>query len=186
MGLRQALFGNALNSVANCPNCQERLELSLSFSDLLKEAAPGPPKRLSLEGYELEFRLPCSHDLLGLPASLEAARAGLLGRIMLKAEYQGQEVEVSQLPGPISAALSQALAQADPLAVTQIEMSCPNCGHHFSALFDIVSFLWRELEHWALRTLGEVHRLASAYGWRESDILVLSPLRRQMYLQMVP
>ena len=38
---------------------------------------------------------------------------------------------------------------------------------------------------WALRTLAEVHRLASAYGWREQDILALSPARRQLYLGMV-
>ncbi|HSB10234.1 MAG TPA: phage baseplate protein, partial [Blastocatellia bacterium] len=30
-----------------------------------------------------------------------------------------------------------------------------------------------------------VHTLASAYGWRESDILNLSPWRRQLYLTLV-
>lgn len=186
MALRQALFGDALNSVSTCPRCGERLELSLNLSDLLAQAAPEASRHLSLEGYEVEFRLPCSQDLLGLPASTEAARAGLLERIVLEARYQGQEVRLRELPEHVVAALSEALSQADPLAVTEIEMACPNCGHGFSALFDIVSFLWRELEHWAMRTLGEVHRLASAYGWRESDILSLSPLRRQMYLQLVP
>ena len=38
---------------------------------------------------------------------------------------------------------------------------------------------------WAVRLLGEVHELASAYGWREHDVLALSPWRRQAYLQMV-
>ena len=186
MLLRQALFGNALNSVAGCPACQERLELNLNLSDLLAVPALEVSKHLSLEGYELEFRLPCSQDLLGLPEGVEAARRGLMEHIVLTAQYQGQAVRLSQLPDHVVAALGEALSQADPLALTEIEMACPKCGHRFSALFDIVSFLWRELEHWAMRTLGEVHRLATAYGWRESDILALSPLRRQMYLQMVP
>lgn len=186
MALRQALFGDALNSVATCPNCQERLELNLNLSDVLAVPTPEASKHLSLEGYEVEFRLPCSQDLLALPASPEAARTRLLERIVLEAQHQGQGVGLSQLPEQVVAALGEALSQADPLALTEIEMDCPNCGHGFSALLDIVSFLWRELEHWAMRTLGEVHRLASAYGWRESDILALSPLRRQMYLQMVP
>jgi hypothetical protein len=31
----------------------------------------------------------------------------------------------------------------------------------------------------------EVHLLASAYGWRESDILAMTPWRRQLYLELV-
>jgi len=33
--------------------------------------------------------------------------------------------------------------------------------------------------------LSDVHTLARAYGWRERDILTLSPTRRQFYLNMV-
>jgi hypothetical protein len=33
--------------------------------------------------------------------------------------------------------------------------------------------------------LRDVHELASAYGWRESEILALSPQRRQAYLELV-
>ena len=33
--------------------------------------------------------------------------------------------------------------------------------------------------------LHEVHRLASAYGWSEAQILALSPARRAQYLALV-
>jgi hypothetical protein len=33
--------------------------------------------------------------------------------------------------------------------------------------------------------LREVHILASAYGWREDDILAMSPARRRIYLEML-
>jgi hypothetical protein len=33
--------------------------------------------------------------------------------------------------------------------------------------------------------LAEVHSLARAYGWTESEILALSPQRRSTYLEMV-
>jgi hypothetical protein len=48
--------------------------------------------------------------------------------------------------------------------------------------FDIVTFLWREIENLAGHLLRDVHTLASAYGWRESDILALSAARRDFYL----
>jgi hypothetical protein len=37
----------------------------------------------------------------------------------------------------------------------------------------------------AQRLLMEVHLLARAYSWRESDILAMSPARRNAYLQQV-
>jgi hypothetical protein len=33
--------------------------------------------------------------------------------------------------------------------------------------------------------LVEVHKLASAYGWREADILAMSATRRSMYLNII-
>ena len=37
---------------------------------------------------------------------------------------------------------------------------------------------------WARRTLRDVHVLARAYGWREADVLALSPTRRQIYVEL--
>jgi hypothetical protein len=64
-------------------------------------------------------------------------------------------------------------------------MSCPACQHEWLAMFDILSFFWTEIEAWAYRTLRQVHTLASAYGWREADVLAISAWRRQRYLEMV-
>jgi len=51
--------------------------------------------------------------------------------------------------------------------------------------FDILTYLWSEIEDWAQRLLLEVHTLALAYGWSERDILAMSPRRRRLYLEMV-
>ena len=37
----------------------------------------------------------------------------------------------------------------------------------------------------ALRTLREIDVLATAYGWTETEILRLSPWRRQAYLEII-
>jgi hypothetical protein len=50
---------------------------------------------------------------------------------------------------------------------------------------DIASYLWSEIHAWAGRMLRDVHALAAAYGWREADILAMSPWRRQAYLEMI-
>jgi hypothetical protein len=52
-------------------------------------------------------------------------------------------------------------------------------------LFDIVSFLWREIASAAQRLLQEVHLLASVYSWHEANILSMSPQRRNAYLQLI-
>lgn len=92
---------------------------------------------------------------------------------------------VSQLPESVITALSQRMAGADPQADVHLALDCPDCGHQWRAAFDIVSFFWSEIGVWAKRVLREVHILASAYGWREDDILAMSPWRRQVYLEML-
>ena len=74
---------------------------------------------------------------------------------------------------------------ADPQANIEIPLKCVECEHGWNALFDIVSYLWTELDSWAQRTLNEIHLLASAYSWSESAILSLTPARRQLYVSMV-
>jgi len=46
-------------------------------------------------------------------------------------------------------------------------------------------FLWTEITSQARRLLHEVHLLATTYGWHEADILAMSAIRRQYYLEMV-
>ena len=77
------------------------------------------------------------------------------------------------------------MADADPQADVQLAMTCPTCGQTRKAAFDIASFFWSEIERWSLRMFREVHTLATAYGWREKEILGMSAWRRQVYLQLV-
>ena len=96
-----------------------------------------------------------------------------------------QELPASELPDAVMEAVTNRMAQADPQADVQLAIRCPNCGHQWEAPFDIGSFLWTEIHACAMRLLREIHALASAYGWREADILALSPRRRQAYLELL-
>ncbi len=187
--LREWRLGPRLSCLARCPTCGESLELNFTVDDVRVEAAPAAESDLNLqvEGYELSFRLPDSTDLAALHDADDgaAARRSLLDRAVLSARRNGRKHPVSRLPAAALDAVVRRMAEVDPQADVHTVLTCPACTHSWQATFDIVSFFWAEIENWAHRMLRDVHRLASAYGWREADVLALSPRRRQLYLEMV-
>lgn len=208
--LREHLFGPRLTSLATCPACGERLEVSFNVDDIQVGRLPasngepvpgasaaGPDEEkaleeegmlfLSIEGYEVTFRLPNSLDLAEIDGvgTAERARQILLGRCLLSARENGMARTAADLPVSVTQAISERMASVDPQGDVQIALTCPNCAHAWQSAFDPLAFIWAEISAWAQRILREVHLLAGAYGWRESDILALSPGRRKAYLQMV-
>jgi len=195
--LRENLFGPQLTSLATCPSCGERLELSFLVADIRVEGLPDPGGEhawdqdvelsLSMDRYNVMFRLPNSLDLAEIAgmSTLEQARLHLLERCLLSVEEDGAARTVADLPVPVTNAIAERMASADPQGDVQIALNCPNCGHQWQTTFDPLAFIWIEINAWAQRILREIHLLAGAYGWREADILALSPRRRQAYLQMV-
>ncbi len=185
--LREQLFGSHISSVTACPKCGERLELSFNAADLRGEPRPDEDSfvSLALDGFEVQARLPNSLDLVAVRGLSDAKlrRCLMLQRCVIAAYRDGQLLSADQLPTHIADAVEESLAQADPLADICLDICCPDCGHQWHGIFDIVSFFWSEIEAWAFRILHEVHLLASAYGWHEKDILTMSPLRRQFYLE---
>ncbi len=81
--------------------------------------------------------------------------------------------------------IGERLSQADPLAEILLHFDCPACSASFDESLDLGGFVWAEIENRAKRIFQDVHALASAYGWRESEILALSPARRCAYVEMV-
>ena len=179
--LRAHLFGSRLEIVVPCPSCGEPLESALDVGDL-RIGALAPPREQSvrLDDRTIRFHAPTAGDLVDLPADPATARIALLARCMIDATPA-----VDTLPESAVDAISTAMAAADPHADTELALVCPACGHRWQSAFDIAAFLWREIDAWAQRTLREVHALARGYGWREHDILALTPTRRQIYLAMI-
>ena len=190
----KSTFGGRLNALVDCPQCRETLELPLRVDDI--RVAPeaevtGEADCLHADGYAVRFRLPNSIDLAtavhqadGL-ADLAAARAILLQRCVLEATHTGHAVAVTDLPDPVITALGARLEACDPQAEVQLHLTCPACDHHWRALFDIVTFFWAKVSSQAKVLLRDVHTLAQAYGWHEADIVAMSEVRRQCYLEML-
>jgi hypothetical protein len=193
--LRELTFSSQLVGTADCPQCGERLEFVMSTADL-RTAEPHPefcrqntePTELSLtlEDFELQVTLPNSRDLAAIAhcPDLETARTLLMQRCLRQIKQSGTCLEATALPPALLSQVADRLAAADPQAEIWLDFNCPACQHQWKLLFDIVQFFWTELSSQAQRLMREVHTLARFYGWREADILSMSNLRRQAYLEL--
>src|SRR5262249_5905273 len=145
-----------------------------------KPVGSGSSSSLHLDEFEIVFRLPNSSDLAALANFTEIgeARMRLLKRVITRITRSEQLVAIESLPEAVVGRLEAGIAGADPQGEVFLDLSCQNCGIQWQALFDIVPFLWTEIDAWAVRLLRDVHSLSRAYGWREVDMLAMSPRRR--------
>jgi hypothetical protein len=188
MDVRETNFGTEISGVAECPECEELLEWALELDDIRSTrggAGEGEPNQLTVEGYELLYRLPNSTDLaaVALDGEVAGGRATLLRRCVLEARKDGARIEPASLPEAVVLGLAAEMEARDPQAETLLGFECPACGSHWQELFDVLAFLWAEIHARAKRLLSEVHSLALAYGWSEEDILGMNSVRRRFYLE---
>jgi hypothetical protein len=174
---RAQVFGDRVDAVTSCPACAERLEMHLTLAEIApsRTGTPAPSvfRTMRVGGSRVRCRLPNGEDLLAVASltDIAEAREQLIARCV-----QSDDADLRERA---AAALAR---QADDV---QLDLTCPACGHAWQTAFDIAAFVWRELDDWAQRTLREIHLIASAYGWSESEILELSARRRQTYVEMI-
>jgi hypothetical protein len=177
--IRRRLFGDRIDAVTACEACGEQLDVTLSAERLLGSALPVVVQevRAGADGSDVSFRVPTGGDVAALREidDIEAGVAFLVERCLASGEVSPA----------ILTALDDALAEADPAAEFRLISLCPACGVRNDALFDIPSFLWKELQTLANDVLWDVHALASTYGWDEQTILRLNPAHRRFYLNAV-
>ena len=198
LSLREAIFGPGLQSVVACEHCGERVEIVFETSDVQVGRSPSSPLTFRAGGYAGTFRLPVSADWVvlanavhGGSSSRETAsvsrddlRHAVARRCLLTFAPESSSAAID-LPDEALDAVADAIAQVDADAHTELSVACPSCGHEWATLFDIASFLWGELDAHCRRLIDDVHRMARAYGWTESEILRLTPVRRTRYLELI-
>ncbi len=189
--LREWIFGSGLKNMVDCPACSERIEWETNIKDIGLPSAYNhePTKEFNLEvdEFNIRFRLPNSIDI-----SNTIANSGehppdpdeLLKRCILKVQCRQKNSEINDLPDKVMNALSRKIEEMDPHADIRMKLSCPNCNHQWESRFDIVSYLWMEINSWAKQILRDVSVLAKTFGWSEHDILNMNPKRRHLYLEM--
>ena len=189
--LRLRLFGQELAIVTACPACGESLESTARVDDLRQAesecADPAPVQQRQIGDLRVTFRLPTSRDLASVAAerSPAAGRDALLERCIAEVRNAaGELLDATALSPRASELVVEQMALLDPQADTRLELTCALCAHRWTAAFDIAAFLWKEVQAWAQRTLRDVYRFARAFGWTERETLALSPMRRQIYMEL--
>lgn len=189
LDLHERTFGPVLRGLVRCPACDESVALSVHAGDLHADvpADDGSPLVLECEGYTLTYVLPDTHCLAfaSLSRSAGDARERIFARCIRSCVRDGEAVAHDRVPEPVLRALADAMTARDPQAEVLLDVRCPACDHAWTALFDIATLTWATIQSHAARILSEVHALARAYGWTESDIWALSPRRRRHYLDLV-
>jgi hypothetical protein len=194
LDFRSSLFGTGIESVAACPECSEKLEVSFQISDIrLVDAAATKAQTLRIDSHSATLRPLTSADLLAVERqpSARLRREALLARCVTvpdadpTTESDSAELKPTKWSDEDQRAIADLLAGIDPQADIRISLDCSRCNHVWSSRFDINSHLWSEIDVWAQRLLAEVHALAFAYGWAERDILAMTPWRRQLYMGML-
>lgn len=175
--LRQTLFGPVLSAYGRCPHCGERIELELDARALHAEApAAEPPQHV--DGAGRRYRLPTTRDLIAIArmgdpdAAAEALFAACSLDTVLSADID-------------MAAIERGLAALSVDRGVQLDLCCAACGGDWPLDLDPGAFCWEEIEAHAQALLDDIHRLASAYGWSEHDILALGNPRRAAYLDRI-
>ena len=188
LSLRESRFGPRVTSVVTCRACQEEIEVDFDIRQVrASPPASTAPLSVTQSGYQVDFRLPGTGDIEPSirDGDVQATRRALFERCVVSAYRDGREVSAAAVPSQVVDVVETRMGEADPQADIRLALTCSECAFALAVTFDIAAFLWTEVDAWARRTLLEVHMLASAYGWQESDILALSPPRRRFYLEAV-
>jgi hypothetical protein len=176
--LRALVFGRKTAGFAECPQCDERIEIPLDTAAFAEpKELPASAPEIQIKGERVQLRLPTSRDLAAVIGATDKPDAL---RILL-ARCAGR----ADLPNDTAEAVAAACLAADPHAEILLRVICPVCAHEWNLPFDIADFFWKEIASHAQRLLREIDVLARAYGWTEHEILNLSVQRRQTYLELI-
>jgi len=188
VGSREVLLARLLTTIAGglawagaaCGGCGEQLDVPVDLAAVARLPVHERGERFhaAVDGGAVSFRLPTTADLRMLPAADPVE-----GRRILLARCVGRPSgEISDL---VAAAVEAAMERVSPGGAVEVVIGCPTCATATTAALDVTALLWPEIEARALALMADVHALATAYGWTETDVLGLSPQRRAVYLTMV-
>jgi hypothetical protein len=172
--LYQREFGDRVASTSACPACGAHFDLDFRLSALCAAIVAEPAPRdggayVLADGSRI--RVPTGGDELAAAGAADPD-AALLARCRLTGDAD-------------LAAVSAALARIAPLLDSEMDATCPECGHVHEVRFDVQPFVLARLVADRPRRAREVHHLARSYGWSLSEILSLPRELRGEYVELI-
>lgn len=181
--LHELTFGPLLNVFGICPMCAAEFEFAVPAAALaagLECQTPDSQLAWYEAGRHYRLRAVTTDDLLatlGVPEPAAAQNLLLARCLDVSPAEQG---ELAAWPTVLVR-----FEQLNSAAELSCWVECPGCSARELLDLDMARFLWTEVRNGARRLLGDIHELASAYGWSERDIAAMGAGRRAAYLEML-
>ncbi len=183
--IRRAWLGDTIMTQGWCadPACREPMDIAFSISAYLGHHRPrscrgvrpaGKTGWFELTGVGVSFRLPTIGDLrmaVGAPDPELCLRQRC--------------VDPAAIPLAVARRISRAMYALAPSLGGPVTARCPGCDGDVVLHFDPVTYTLTELRYAAGDLYEQVHLLASAFGWPESDILLMPRRRRARYAAII-
>lgn len=188
LNVRQNLFGPVFYNTANCPKCSLKVEWEMTVDDLrVLPSTEVNQERIFFEynSYQVNLRLPNSSDLMEVVTiDTKSSQEDELLRRCVDFSALPSALTLA-IPDDLKMAIIQKMEEYDPQADVNFTMHCPDCSHDWDMTFDIMSYLWAEIDEWATNLIQDVYVLAKNFGWSENDILEMGSFRRNLYINML-
>jgi len=181
--VRQEAFGEIIDADAECVQCRGRMNIVFRLSEYIAHHMPNRPRNVvpaktegwfCLSGTDVAFRIPTCADELAV-----------VGHPQPEAELSRRCIDPAELGGRMFARVEKAMETMAPLLGDYLRAKCPVCEADADIRFEPREFAFRELCDQAAFIYDDVHLIALAYHWSESEILALPRSRRLRYAEMV-
>jgi hypothetical protein len=205
--LREATFGDIVQSTVNCPwsECRQKVDIDFSLENVpIKTSTDKGPiytAELSPEAAyvdeqgdqhrKVRFRLPNGGDqeaLSSLIVTNEAlAQTKLLERCIKKVgpfDVSGTDI-ISHLSPNARMEIEKWMDTVAPKVELTFDADCPECQRQFSLPFALQDFFVGELSISQELLYREVHYLASHYHWSEREIMQMTRNKRRKYIEVL-
>jgi hypothetical protein len=178
----------SLPAQCSAPACGESMELELDLADFNAADTAATFACQPDATNEVRVRLPTGADQIEwLNTAVDDADA--LQRAMatrLVIDVNGRPVSPDwHVPPAWIDAVAGALEQHDHSTDLELQTRCPGCDQAMTITFDLEARLLAQLHTQQRELMDQIHRLASAYHWTETEILALTSPRRRYYLARI-
>jgi len=183
LNFRKRFFGPLLQNSSDCPACSEKLEWEISVSDLIIEAQQDQTLSIAFDDQTYRFRLPNSQDVLETIYLTDRSKQEeyLLQKCILSTD----EYKADSIAEEVKDFILLKMEEADPQSNLDLNLSCPVCNHQWTLTFDIMEYLWIEINERAIQLMRDIYLLAKTFHWSETEILRMNPFRKSLYLSMI-
>ncbi len=184
LAMRLASNEHHIGLQSTCTRCGEAMEIALDVRAFAGEPVASRFTWRSADGVELTLRLPRGCDLRhwmnDASPSHEALAASLIESV------DGVLAGTSTLPlADLLPSLDDAFEAHDALTALRLQATCPACFHGNTIACNLEALLLDGFARKQAHMLDDVVKLASAFHWREADILALPQWRRAHYLSQL-